>query len=252
MNNKIYIIFLFITLVTTGCIKEREQPAEEFVCETSVNLIAIDSVIRLREAILGNLVADVYADFAVQQGHKIDFAIENGGSVRHDETVRIDGIYPKGSLTTYDFEEILPFYNYGVVVDVTGEELKAVFERSIATYESEGGTFLHVSKGMQVLYDLSQSAQTVDQTVFPEQIAATGNRVVAMILDGDTISSQDNFIIFVPDYIADGGDKYITFRDIPDYKKTIVETFLLDAFIEYASNNSPLNPVLEGRIVVNK
>ena len=213
------------SILAFGCIKERELPTEEFVCETSVDLIAIDSVIRLREAILGNLVADVYADFAIQEGFAIDFALENGGSVRHDETERVDGIYPKGSLTTYDFEEILPFYNYGVVVEVTGTELKAIFERSIATYEAEGGAFLHVSKGMQVVYDLSQSVQTINETVFPEKIVNAGNRVVAMILDGDTITDQDNFTIFVPDYIADGGDKYITFRDIPDYKKTIVETF---------------------------
>ena len=127
----IKIIFLSILIFAFAC-SLPEIPVEEdteVLGVITVDLDASKNVVRTRECLVGNMIADAFKEYAFAEGYEVDFAFANGGNIRADN--RPDGIYPAGEFTKGMARELFPWENRGVIVTVTGSELKTILSGSL-------------------------------------------------------------------------------------------------------------------------
>src|SRR5262249_2579953 len=108
--------------------------------ETRVPLDARNNALRTSETNLGSFVAD-----ARRARLKADVAVMNGGGIRSNRLV------PVGPLTMRDVQALLPFLNVLVKIEIGGDVLLAVLERSVSAHPRESGGFLQVS-GLTLLF----------------------------------------------------------------------------------------------------
>lgn len=209
------------------------DPVDAFVEGLANNIIARSSetllgnsdrdVIRAKEAGLGNLVADGIfkagnenaADFGVETP---DFAFVNGGGIRDD--IEAGDV---SQLTTFD---ISPFGNIvSIVEDVKAEDIKLIFENAYSKTiddptqpginpirDNFGGTgrFLHVSEGVEIVYDIFGTALELNSE---GEIVTEGSRIldvtingVEVVEDGSVVTSE-TFDIATLDFLLGGGDQ---------------------------------------------
>lgn len=216
----------------------------------TVDLDASRASVRTREAPIGNLVSDALLEYARRRGHPVDLALMNGGNIRFDASKRPNGIYRAGPFTRDHVREMLPFGNAAVVVDVTGTELRSIFERSVASLPSAFGQFLQVSEGVSVLVDPSQPAQVLDDSQQPPVISRPGSRVRALRIRFAEVRPNDTFRLVTNDFIAGGGDGHVAFGAIPASRKRTIPGDLALGLEEYLRARSPVTPVIESRIVI--
>ncbi len=225
---------------------EAKMPPPEKVGETLVDLDARKSVVRTQEAAIGNLFTDAM-NYAV--GTKI--AVTNGGGIRGDK------IYPKGEITTATLTQMHPFGNSIVVVQLTGKQFKEVLERGAAALRAKNdprdpktidtGAFLQVS-GIEEVIDVDKTPQQLDKT--NSRIVFPGERVVSVTINGEPLDPDKTYTIAVNDYIAHGGDGYVTLGNLPDSAKNFTYVYLTDALYKYIKAHTPISPKVEGRITI--
>ena len=106
--------------------------------------------IRNSEQPIGNLITDGMLNAArkAAPAKNVIFAVTNGGGIR--------ATIPAGEITVGQVKTVLPFGNTLAVVDVTGEEIKSMFEHSLKEYPKENGGFLHIS-GAKLTFDSSKA-----------------------------------------------------------------------------------------------
>ena len=118
------------------------------------------AVVRGSEAAIGNLIAD-----ALKTSVGADVAITNGGGIRADKQ------YQAGqTLTRRDVLSELPFGNTTVLIEVTGDKLRAALENGVSQIRELGGRFPQVS-GLTVEVDSERHPRQPHQ-VDPRQRAA--------------------------------------------------------------------------------
>ena len=101
-----------------------------------------EETVRRQEAAIGDLIAD-----ALRGANGADIAITNGGGIRGDKQ------YPAGAvLAGRDVYTELPFGNVTVVVELSGEAVKAALENGFSQVEKGAGRFPQVS-GLIVTVD---------------------------------------------------------------------------------------------------
>jgi hypothetical protein len=136
--------------------------------------------------------------------------VQNGGGIRQNagDVLPRDGIVP-GDIYRLDTFDVLPFDNFvTVVLNVTPQDIEAIFERSAATLPDAGGQFLQVA-GLRIAYDVSRPV---------------GSRVVSVSLDDGTAIIADGafapgapaITVVTNNFTASGGDDYQTFAANPD------------------------------------
>ena len=233
-----------------------EEGLGEVIGRSTVDLDATKSTVRGEESVLGNMIADAMLYWF----DDADIALINGGAIRGDK------IYPAGDLTYLTVNEILPFRNEIVKAQVTGTELRQVLEISASSITVEGddcsdpnatrttsGGFLQVG-GLKITYDTSgEPFCAVYDGKDVTEIVNPGNRVtnVEFLENGDwnTLEDDATYTILISSWIAGGGDGYYFFRNesvTKDYT-TVIDA---DVLIRYIQENTPLRPVLEGRITI--
>jgi 2',3'-cyclic-nucleotide 2'-phosphodiesterase (5'-nucleotidase family) len=154
---------------------------------TAVELDSRNSTVRTREAAIGDLIAD-----AMRITMRTDAAIMNGGGIRAGR------VYPPGTtLTRRDILAELPFSNRVVLVEISGRDLKRAIENGIAQLPNAGGRFPQVS-GLRVEADLKRPP---------------GERVVRMQVGGAPLEADRIYKVATNDFMARGGDGYVTLRD---------------------------------------
>lgn len=166
----------------------------------------------------GNLVVDAML-WANQAGDTpADVAIHNNAGIRAD--------IPKGPITYGQLYEMLPFDNVLVAMDLQGKHIKAVLEVAVACPRVNT-----LVAGMSFTYDCSKPS---------------GNRVSNLLIRGKPIDLQKVYRVQTIDYLANGGDGQIAFREGTNllYGDPVV-----DVVAAYVTQNSPVNPKVEGRIV---
>jgi len=225
---------------------EAQMPPPEKVGETLVDLDARKSVVRTQEAAIGNLFTDAM-NYTV--GTKI--AVTNGGGIRGDK------IYPKGEITTATLTQMHPFGNSIVIVQLTGKQFKEVLERGAAALRAKNdprdpktidtGAFLQVS-GIEEVIDVDKTPQQLDKT--NSKIVVPGERVVSVTINGEPLDPDKTYTIAVNDYIAHGGDGYVTLGNLPDSAKNFTYVYLTDALYKYIKAHTPISPKVEGRITI--
>jgi 5'-nucleotidase len=166
---------------------------------------------------LGNLIADAMLAANQAGDRPADAAMHNNSGIR----ARI----PKGPITYGMLYQVLPFDNVLCAIDLTGEQLMRILERTVA-----GRRGNLVVAGMTYQYDWTQPV---------------GSRIVAVTIQGKPLDPMKTYRIQTIDYLCSGGDGQETFKEgrNPAFGDPVV-----DVVAEYIRTHSPVNPKVEGRI----
>ena len=173
--------------------------------------------VRGTEVPLGNLIADALLEYGRAQAWRSDVAFYNQAGVRAS--------LPAGDITFGQLYQVLPFANTIVQVELTGAQLREVFEGA-----SGSAGRLHVAGGSFV-YRLSN---------------APGQRLLEAKVAGAPLDEARTYRIVTIDYLYTGGDGHTGFGKGTNVKVGDVE---VDVVAAYIAAHSPVNPQLEGRIV---
>jgi 5'-nucleotidase / UDP-sugar diphosphatase len=199
---------------------------EQHIGTTMSQLDSRIAEVRGGEATIGNLVAD-----AVRAGTGADIALINGGSLRGNR------VYPPGSaISRRDVRTELPFGNKAVVLDIAGSDLKQALEQSLAGAERPTGAFPQVS-GLEVHADVTRSA---------------GERVVAVMVNGEALAEQARYKLATSDFLARGGDGLSALERARVLIGPKDAAPVADHVIDYVSSKGTVAPALEGRIVMTR
>lgn len=177
----------------------------------------LDSI-RSSESNLGNLVADAYR-FAANT----EIAVINGGNVR--KTISA------GNITRGMILEVQPFSNAIVVTELTGKQIKDMFEFSLSKYPGENGGFLHVS-GATIKFDSTKE---------------NNNRIVELKINGKDVVPTQKYSVAIPDFVRNGGDGYIMLTGSPEVRS--LPRIDAELVMDYIQNLDKVAPTIEGRIV---
>ncbi len=199
-----------------------EQLRARVVGSAAVNLDGSRNNIRSRETNLGNLVAEAMLAKARNAGATI--AITNGGGIRAS--------IPAGPVTVGQILEVLPFGNTLALVTLTGAQVVEALNNGVSQVESGAGRFPQVA-GLRFTYDPSLPANS---------------RVTSVTVGGTPIDPNANYVVVTNNFMLTGGDGYSVFTR----GRNQVDTgfILADVVEEYIAANSPVDPVVDGRIAV--
>ncbi len=194
---------------------------------------------RLREVALGNLVTD-----AMRLRYGTQIALTNGGGLRQplpssyaplDTSLRRPAAgYAAGppyDLVVGDVFAVLPFGNSVVTRSVTGAQLYAILEHSVAVIPNANGRFAQIS-GFSFVYDSARPA---------------GSRVVSMTLNDGTpiLPDSTTYTLATNDFMNAGGDGYTMLAD----GQGVTREVMFNVVLEYIQSLGTITPTLEGRIV---
>lgn len=188
------------------------------VGSTSVTLQGERGKVRRGETNLGNLITAAMLDAT-----GAEVAMTNGGGIRASIDV--------GDITRGEVISVLPFGNYVVVKQVTGQDLLDALELGVAKYPEENGPFPHVA-GMLFTFDASKPV---------------GARVVSASAKGAAIDPKGLYVLATNDFMAAGGDGYTMFAD----DKVQGEFPALDEILAaYLGKMGTVSPATDGRVRV--
>lgn len=154
------------------------------VGKTDVILNGEREQVRGGETNLSNLITDSMLNLT-----GADIAITNGGGIRAS-------IQP-GEITMGDIITVLPFGNYVVVKEYTGDKVLQAIEHGTASYPDLAGSFAQVA-GITYTLDLNQEA---------------GNRVKDIKVAGKALDLNKKYKVATNDFMAVGGDDYTMFME---------------------------------------
>lgn len=158
-----------------------------------------------------------------------------GGGIRASIEKNSKGI------TMEDLSIVLPFESKVVVIEVSGENLLLALEHSVHRYteNEERGEFLQFS-GLYVEYDMNlPSGKRV--------ISAKTLCAYCEVPQLEDIKINGKYRIILQDFLANGGDGFIMFKD-SQIKES--ETLDVDVLKEYVRKKSPIYPPIEWRISI--
>ena len=164
------------------------------------------------ESNLGDAVAD-----AMRSATGAQIAFQNGGGIRAD--------IPKGPITLETVFTTVPFDNDLVSMDLTGEQIMELLERSVLSEN-----MLQVS-GIQIVYDLSKPA---------------GAKVASVEVAGKPMAAMATYRVVTNDFLASGGDRFNIFKKGRNISSGPAQR---DAVADYIRKNSPINVQAKNRIV---
>lgn len=213
-----------------------EQVESNFIGSTEVFL---DGVCRRHECNLGNLITDAMVDFCanhteIEECSKTFIALVQGGAIR--TSISFDKS-KDGRFSLGDLESVLPFKHRMEIVEITGRVFREVLEHSVYRYTDgeKRGEFLQMS-GVLVTYDMSEPS---------------GHRVTKVEVRTahgfEELQDEMKYHVMINDYTANGGDGFEMLKH-----KTLVKTNVLDTdlLVSYLKPNSPISPMVEGRITI--
>ena len=202
----------------------------------------IEGIVAAADGIMvarGDLVADIVRSTTGAQA-----SLVNGGSLR-------TGLN-KGEVTFRQIYAALPFNSYLVAVKMSGKLLLETLEHGVSGVERGEGRFPQVS-GITFVFDRRR---------------LVGRRIVSATVGGQPIDPQQEYSVATLDFIAAGGDGYTAFGQAIRSGGDFVEIggamrssrlvyndsgqFLRDVVLDALAKDSPVAPVVDGRIVEEK
>ena len=194
---------------------------------------------RLHESEMGNLVADSMR--AKYPG--VDAAYTNSGGLRANLvfTPPSAGEQP-GEITWGEMFAVLPFGNRSVILTLTGAQLQAAFLNGFTpfcdpTFAGGTGRFPQIS-GLKVQFHCNGATPVVD-TIWKAPDGVAGPLTV--------LGAADTVRIVTNDFMFGGGDGYTVLAGGTNVAQP--GDGLLQVAIDWVSAHSPVDPVVEGRIV---
>ena len=186
------------------------ENAVEVVSNSPVELNGDRENVRVRETNLGNVVADSLYQYG-QTGfsHPTDIAVTNGGGLR--ETIAKGKPITKGSVIA-----VLPFGNTISQIQVTGQQVLDMFEKSLGSIlqvDKAGKTVLD-ENGQPLLEPSGGFLQISGAKVYYDTNLAAGKRVLAVQVKNrvtglyEKIDLEKVYYLATNDFLAAGGDGY--------------------------------------------
>ena len=195
---------------------ENEKITSVVVGHTDITLVGERNDVRTGETNLSKLLTT-----SMVEKTGADVAITNGGGIRSSIS--------EGDITKGDVISVLPFGNYVVVIEVTGQDIIDAMENGLQSYPNERGAFPHIA-GMNVKFDPSKEA-------FSKVVEVT-------MADGEVLDLDKTYSLATNDFMAAGGDGYESFvRPVVAEFETLEE--VLSAYI---GENGVTITTPEGRI----
>jgi len=173
---------------------------------------------------MANVVADAILAATAKSGSVAAFI--NAGGVRAS--------FDPGPITYGQAVTVQPFNNTLVQIDLTGGELEAVLEETLAGLPESGAGMLLPSRGTSYTVDVARPA---------------GGRVVGLQVAGKPVDAAAVYRVTVPSFLAGGGDGHPLLRSAARYR---YDTGILDieAFADFLKANDPVDGRLEGRVAI--
>ncbi|MBP6002386.1 MAG: bifunctional metallophosphatase/5'-nucleotidase [Pyrinomonadaceae bacterium] len=167
------------------------------------------------ESVMGNMVADAMLNASPDSR----LAITNSGGLRQD----IDA----GPVTVGELISAFPFPNTIVQLEMKGSDLRTIFEHGAGLTNG----ILQVSKGVEIVYD---------------EAKPVGSRITSCKIKGEPLADDKTYKLVTSNFLADGGDGFLTFKKTLSYKNTGVE--ILQSMIRYLKQFPTYEPKIEGRV----
>lgn len=244
---KIIFIFMISTALLESCRKDEQPPSATPLGTITVDLNANNYAVRKKEALIGNLICDAVKKDIENKGKTVDFVFVNAGSIRFSAANRPSGIYKAGVFTSEMIDEMMPFGDATVIVKLTGAQLKEVLERSVSQYPLAKGLFLQMSKEINISIDTLQPAQIIN--IDGTAIVSPGSRIQSIKIKSVNYDPAAMYAAAFPDFIAEGNDGYVTLKNIAASMKDNLVENQSNGVKEYIIVNTPVTPVIEGRIL---
>lgn len=199
---------------------DREMGQPIGATETAMDSHA--ATVRLREAAIGNLVAD-----AIRGATGADVSIVNGGGLRGNKD------YPAGStITARDIFSEMPFGNVVLVLEAKGSDIKAMLEHGLSRAGTEFGGFPQVS-GVKVVYDPAKPV---------------GERVVSVLVGDAALDPARTYRLAANDFLAAGGDGYAMLATLKRIVDANAGPLMAGAVIEYVKQRGKVAARVDGRL----
>lgn len=208
--------------MVSGWVARLSQEMDVVIGRTAVDLDARNSVVRAREAPLGNLVAD-----AIREAVGAQIAITNGGGIR------TNAVLPAGPIRRRDVVAWLPFGNVVVKVEVTGAQVRAALENGVSQVEQLAGRFPQVS-GLRFAFDPSKPP---------------GQRIVWVKVGERPLDESATYTLATNDYMLRGGDGYQSLQGGRVLVDPAAGPLMAEVVARYIEARGTVSPAVEGRIV---
>ncbi|XP_053617361.1 apyrase-like [Plodia interpunctella] len=198
--------------------------------ESSVYMNSDDCV--FGECVLGDVLVDGLNEFGklhINSSHDFLSFMQRGN---------IKASIRNGSITYGMMFELLPYNDRIQTFEIEGKYIREALERSVrsawAYHPFKGPLVLQVS-GLRVNYDLSK----------PE-----GERITSVVVGSSASPLGDDTLyqVTIPAFLSDGGDGFTMFKEGRRNVQVIGRD--QNAFQDYLKKYSPLNPSLDGRIII--
>ncbi|WP_407344071.1 bifunctional metallophosphatase/5'-nucleotidase [Pengzhenrongella phosphoraccumulans] len=184
---------------------------------------------RASESSLSNLIAD--AQLAATDGATdgaAQIAFMNAGGVRSDLLYTSSALGEGDGVVTYrEAFNVQPFSNILQSFDMTGAQIEAVLEQQWVTGRPGGRPVLRLGISNGFSYSWSASAPFGDK-IDPASIT----------LNGTVLDPAGTYRVAASNFLADGGDSYLAFRNGTPRTGGLVD---LDALVAYLGANSPVS-----------
>ncbi len=191
---------------------------------------------RLKESAMGNMVAD-----AMRLKYPgVDAAYTNSGGLRADllYSPPSAGEQP-GEITWGEMFAVLPFGNRTVIFTLTGDQLQQAFLNGVSPVCNPAvatGRFPQIS-GLKMTFQCNGTTPVITgMWKTPDGIGGPAT----------PIGPTDAVRIVTNDFMYTGGDGYTVFTQGTDVQNPGDD--LLEVAVDYIGANSPVGPVVEGRI----
>ncbi|MEN6619006.1 MAG: 5'-nucleotidase [Rikenellaceae bacterium] len=139
------------------------------------------------ESLLSNFATDALLEFAQKHSNeKVDFSLTNFGGIR--------AVLPGGNVRRYDIFSIFPFENYVVILDVTGNTVRKLFE--------------------------SFARNRVEAMSYNVKLEIKGEELKEALIDGVQIDNAKIYRIATIDFLLNGGDNVIALKEAIEVEQT--------------------------------
>lgn len=174
----------------------------------------------LPESTLGDFTSDAVLkktndNYKPSDNKRVDICLLNNGGLRSE--------MPKGNITRGHAYSLMPFENSIVVLTLSGEKTKQLFEYLV---ENNGAPFAGA------------------------RVRAKGKKIIEIKINGQDFDVTKTYKVTTSDYLASGGDKYNFFKD-PVKIETLnykLRDAIIDYMIEENKKGNSLKVSIDGRI----
>lgn len=166
------------------------------------------------EGALDNLVADAVLVGARRRSRDtVHAALVNDGGLRVPVAA--------GPILVRHAYELLPFENYVVVLDLTGEQMQRL---------------------------ANEVARTNGEPIAGWTLTLEGETATSALVGGKPIAPDATYRVATVDYLADGGGAWSVLWEVADGAREELAVLIRDVFVEYVREQGVVSPKLDGRV----